>query len=369
MPIDICSLDSADVAEVYLTAAPTPGGADQQAPEVFGAIASALRDIGATMINERVFFAPNCAKVVAAARADAYGDLDDGVRPSLLHIAGNANGPLGGVQIHAVVGDVSIDGLEVDGNRCGRLVRCGDRGLLTVSGLTAPQAGSAVDQARAMLAAAENFAHQAGVDMFAVPRTWIWLADLLAWYDDFNAVRNDFFRQRGLLSDSAGHQLPASTGISIGPADGGHCAMDMVAVAGDNKIVERYLAGGDQNSAFDYGSAFSRAVRAETLAGSTVYVSGTAAINAEGASEHIDDAAAQIADTIGHARAVLADADCGDDDVVQSMIYCKTPEVEQEFHRQFGDLCWPQIIAVCDICRHDLLFEVEVTACPGAKKL
>ena len=369
MPIDIRKLESTDVSELFLTATPAPGDAAQQAREIFDAMASALRDTGATMINERVFFAPNCAEAVTAARADAYGDLDDGVRPSLLHIAGNANGPLGGAQIHAVIGDVSVEAIEADGKRYGRLARCGDRGLLAVSGLTAPEAGSAVDQSRQMLATAEKFTRCVGADMFAVPRTWIWLANLLEWYDEFNAARNDFFRQHGLLTDSAGHKLPASTGISIGPDDGGHCAMDMVALAGNNKIIERYLAGGDQNSAFDYGSAFSRAVLAETLAGNTAYVSGTAAINAEGFTEHLDDNAAQIADTIDHIQAVLAEVGCNDDDVVQSMIYCKTPEVEQEFRKQFGDLSWPQVIAVCDICRHDLLFEAEVTACPGAKKL
>ena len=369
MPIDIRKLESTDVSELFLTATPAPGDAAQQTREIFDAMASALRDDGATIISERVFFAPGCTQEVVTARADAYGDLDDGVDPARLLIANNANGPVGGVQVHAVAGGASVEAIEADGKRCGRLARCGDRGLLAVSGLTVPEADSAVDQSRQMLATAEKFTRCVGADMFAVPRIWIWLADLLEWYDEFNAVRNDFFRQHSLLSDSASHKLPASTGISIGPDDGGHCAMDMVALAGDNKIIERYLAGGDQSSPFDYGSAFSRAVLAETLAGNTAYVSGTAAINAEGVTEHLDDNAAQVADTIGHIRAVLAEVGCNDDDVVQSIIYCKTPEVEQEFRKQFGDLSWPQVIAVCDICRHDLLFEAEVTACPGAKKL
>jgi len=219
-----------------------------------------------------------------------------------------------------------------------------------------------------MLAVAEKAVHLAGGDLFNVARTWMWLANLLEWYDDFNAVRNELFRQRGLLAKDAKHQLPASTGISVAPAGGAHCAMDMVASIG-NGILSRFLTGGDQSSAFDYGSAFSRALEAKTPAGTAVYVSGTAAIDADGRTEHVGNSAAQIADTIKHARAALAEGGCGDDDVVQSMMYCKTPETEQVFRDAFGDLSWPQVIAVCDICRHDLLFEAEVTACAGARKL
>ena len=47
-----------------------------------------------------------------------------------------------------------------------------------------------------------------------------------------------------------------------------------------------------------------------------------------------------------------------------SASFKKTPEVEQIVRRQCADLPWPQIIAVWDVCRHDLLFETELTACP-----
>lgn len=368
MPIDIRKLESPAVTELYLTACPSPGSADRQVHEVYADVAAVLRDTGALIIKERAFFTPGCAGAVAKARAESLGDLDDGVWPSLLHAAGNANGPVSGLQIHAVVGDVSVEAVEIDGERCGRIVRYPEGVFMTASGLTAPKGGTRVEQAQAMLVLAEKAVKMAGGDLFQVARTWMWLADLLEWYDDFNAVRNELFRQHGLLTDGGVHQLPASTGISVAPAGGQHCAMDMVASVGDG-VMDRFLAGGDQDSAFNYGSAFSRAAKAKTPGGTAVYISGTAAIDADGNTEHLDDAPAQVADTIKHVRALLAQGDCTDDDVVQSMIYCKTPEVERAFRDAFSDLSWPQVIAVCDICRHDLLFEAEATACPGAKKV
>jgi len=356
-------LQSESAAELYITAVPAAGGAERQAKEVYAATAQAVRDAGGRIFQERVFFAPGCEQAVRSARADAYGDLDDGVAPALLHTDGNADGPICGAQVHAVVGDDPIEPVELDGRPCGRIVRSGDAAILAVAGLSAPEAGPPAEQARQMLLDAEQAVTMAGGDMFSVVRTWMWLSDLLSWYDDFNAVRNEFFRQCGLLRDDGNHRLPASTGISIAPADGGHCAMDMVAVVnGHGRADTSLLAGGDQGSAFDYGSAFSRGLAADTLAGRTVYVSGTASIDADGLTEHLDNAPAQVASTIAHVRAVLADMDCTDKDVVQAMIYCKTPDVEQVFRSRFADLRWPGVICVCDVCRDDLMFESEVTA-------
>ena len=57
---------------------------------------------------------------------------------------------------------------------------------------------------------------------------------------------------------------------------------------------------------------------------------------------------------------------CGDDDVLQAMAYCKTAEIEKLFYEKRGDLSWPLLIAVADVCRDNLLFEIEATAAlPG----
>ena len=54
--------------------------------------------------------------------------------------------------------------------------------------------------------------------------------------------------------------------------------------------------------------------------------------------------------------------DCGDADVVHSLIYCKTAAIEKLFMEKWGDLPWPKITAITDVCRDNLLFEIEATA-------
>ena len=136
---------------------------------------------------------------------------------------------------------------------------------------------------------------------------------------------------------------------------------------GARDAIEYFNAAGHQQSAYHYGSAFSRSARAATPAGKTVYVSGTAAIDEQGRTCHVGDARAQIEMTLANARAVLANMDCRDDDVVHAIAYSKTPAVEAVFRELRRDLTWPCVSVLGDICRDELLFEIEATACPGAQ--
>jgi enamine deaminase RidA (YjgF/YER057c/UK114 family) len=156
--------------------------------------------------------------------------------------------------------------------------------------------------------------------------------------------------------------MPASTGIGIGPRNGAICGMDLVAVIGPNKSIGYFDASGNQNSALKYGSAFSRACCVETPAGMTLFVSGTASISINGKTTNIGDAPKQIEESINNVRAVLSEMQCDDNDVVQATAYCKTAEIERLFCSKYGDLAWPALTAIADICRDDLLFEIEATA-------
>jgi enamine deaminase RidA (YjgF/YER057c/UK114 family) len=216
-----------------------------------------------------------------------------------------------------------------------------------------------------MLEKAESLLLKYGIDFLSVPRTWMWLKDILSWYDEFNQVRNEFFTDRGLIGEGTRQSMPASTGIGLGPSGGGDCAMDLMAILKPVDCTKYLQAGGKQQCALDYGSAFSRASKTDTSAGQTVFVSGTASIDADGATTNIGDAAGQIKATIENVQAVLADMHCVDEDVVHVIAYCKTTDVEKTFNSSFRDtLPWPWITVICDICRDDLLFEIEATAMP-----
>ena len=145
--------------------------------------------------------------------------------------------------------------------------------------------------------------------------------------------------------------------------------MDLTAVIEPRGATEYLGALGRQQCALEYGSAFSRASRAVTPAGRTVFVSGTASIDAAGATTNIGDAPAQIQTTIQNVQAVLSDMGLGDQDVVQVVAYSKTTEVEDIFKHMKDHLAWPWVSVVCDVCRDDLLFEIEAAAIADSKKI
>jgi len=363
--LDTRSVESASAAEIYISAVPAESASAQsQAQEIFSGISGILRSKKAHIFAERVFAAQSAMEILSRARSQAYADLDDGVAPSYLVAKEGLLGPIAGVQVHAISSDSRPEVISLDQTGCGRILRVSgrhpalreSRTYLTLSNISAPQSpqakfkpANAGEQAQAMMEKAESALKQFGVDFLSVPRTWMWLKDILSWYDEFNHVRTKFFTERRLIGAGTRQSMPASTGIGLGPSDGSHCAMDLTAVLEPQNSIQFLQAVGKQHCALEYGSAFSRASRAVTPAGQTVFVSGTASIDADGATTHIG---------------VLADMSCRDEDVVQVVAYCKTTEVENIFNASKGALNWPWLTAICDICRPDLLFEIEATAMP-----
>lgn len=360
---DTRTVESPSATEIYISAAPDQNApTTQQAKQIFSEIADTLRSKKAAILQERIFAVQDAMKTISDVRSKQYGALDDGVAPSLLVCAEGRSGPIAGVQIHAIVTDATPEPIDFEGIRCGRILRSPDRTYLTLSNISAPDSPQPTQQASAMLEKGETILKHAGTDMLTVARTWMWLADILSWYDDFNHVRNKFFTERGIIGQNTRQSMPASTGIGLAHAGGAHCAMDLIAVLEPADSVQYLPAVGKQHCALEYGSAFSRASKAATPAAETVFVSGTASIDADGNTTNIDDATGQINTTIENVRAVLKDMNCADSDVVQIVAYCKTTEVEKILKGIKDTLPWPWLTAICDICRPDLLFEIEAAA-------
>jgi enamine deaminase RidA (YjgF/YER057c/UK114 family) len=406
------SVASALSTDIYISA--TPGEEmtlQNQAREIFSRIHDILRSNQAHILQERVFSTQPAVETLRRARSAAYGDLDDGVAPSFLVASEGLSGPIAGVQVHAVSSSGRPEVIELEGNLCGRILRVPGRAYLTLSGISvagrvkgAPPAirrrgtfgtNEAAEQAKIMMEKAQAVLKKFGADFLSVPRTWMWLKDILSWYDDFNRVRTAFFTERGVIGAGSRQAMPASTGIGLGPANGGCCAMDLVAVLEPTDCTQYLQVTNKQHSALDYGSAFSRAASSIMPAGRTVFVSGTASIDAGGATTHLGNAAGQINATIENVRAVLSEMQCRDDDVVQVIAYCKTVQVEKVFNsikdklqagpssvesaglrtpasagRNGADRvlgAWPWLTVICDICRPDLLFEIEAAAVPKSQ--
>ena len=363
--LDTRSVESSVATEVYISATPQENASlPEQAHQMFSEIRDELRSKKAHIFQERVFGTQTALELASQIRTELYGVLDDGVAPSFLVCKEGLSGPLAGVQVHAIISDSALETVDLNGTAWGRIVRLPNCKYLALSGISAVQFESPTEQARVMLETAESALKQFGGDIHSVPRTWMWLGDILSWYDDFNRVRTRFFTERGTLGNASHRSMPASTGIGLGPANGGACSMDLTAVLEPANSIQYLQAAGKQQCAFEYGSAFSRASRAVTPAGETVFVSGTASIDLSGATTNIDDPEGQIKETIRNVRAVLRDMNTTDDDVVQVMAYCKTAEVEKIFNNLKHELAWPWVTMICDVCRPDLLFEIEAAAIP-----
>ena len=363
-------LSVADTAEVYLTATPAPGGdLEEQIRRLYTAVRDELAAADGHLLSERLFATADAMAPVEAARNEILREFDDGVAPTRVVVSPSpTTGRFTGAQFHAVCGSNRPTVLRCWDQKNGSTARLyssnGDKWLF-INGLSSLTSDDRASQAQRMFYCAGCLLNQAGASMKAVPRTWLWLKEICSWYGDFNHARTSFFTARGLIDPVArSAQLPASTGIGLHGPGGAACTIDLIALPGREDEIEHVEAGGDQRSAFEYGSAFSRASVAPMPGGKTVFVSGTAAIDDAGRTEHTDQVEAQIDATIAHIRSLLARLDCGDEHVLSALAYCKNAAVEETFRRRWADLTWPRLTMIGEVCRPDLLFEVEVTASP-----
>ena len=377
----IFTLANSLATEVFINAVGLPGEpAAAQIRRVYAESADVLRQADARIVQERLFVPADAAGGVAQVRGAALGSLADAVAPALLRSAGPAEWANVGLQIHAVRTDQPIRLVERGGVAVGRTLDLAGVRHVFLSGLSAAEAGSPGQQAGSMFEQTEQLFNQAGGNMHSVVRTWLWLGEILSWYDELNDVRRKFFRRCGLIAGEGQEpKLPASTGIGVRPTGSAMCAMDARGVVpigggrpsqstpGNGELIAYFNAAGRQDSPFRYGSAFARAATAVSPAGKTLFISGSAAIDPAGASCHLGDARAQIEMTLRHIRAILAEHGCGDGDVVQAMAYCKTPAVAAAWRAGWPDFEWPAVTLIADVCRDELLFEAELMACPGVK--
>ncbi len=367
MQTRVFALESAAVSELYLTAtASAPATPAQQARDLFGAMADILADQRARIFAERIFVPARAVPLFKNARIAAYRDLaDDVVEPAWLALP-DLPASSAAVQIHALRAAAQPATLSV-GDLRGRIFDLHGCRWLTASGLHAPNAGDGPAQVCAAFTQAEQLLAAAGGDLRSLARTWIFIDDIHAWYDRFNAARNAFFAARGLIDPAPGPRAdPLCARDQLDPARGLPAAVRLPASTG----IGVSPAAGNQRPAHEYGSAFARAALARSPAGQTLFISGTAAIDAAGATCYVNAIPGQIRMTLDNVRAVLHQFSAADGDVVQAIAYCANPQVRDAFLQHWApQVPWPWLVVRADVCRPDLLFEVEATACPGARHI
>lgn len=238
---------------------------------------------------------------------------------------------------------------------CARYCRLGN---VTAADRNAPRPV----QARMVLDTLKKCLERHGFDFTQTVRTWFYNDRITEWYGDFNRVRNGFFEEAGVFAGI----VPASTGIGAGNSRGAALVGNLIAVRPKNDLVKiTAVASPLQDSALNYKSSFSRAIELEYPAGRLLMISGTASIDRRGRTRHAGNAAAQIELTMAVVAALLRSRGMGWANALRGIAYFKNsagPALLREYCRRRNLPCRNLAVAFTDMCRDDLLFEIELDA-------
>lgn len=340
--------------ERFITAAPASG---EPGEALFRRVGDLLEACGAEIVALDGFGDSGCAR---AALARVWGEA--GWPVTWVEEACGAGRPLGGIQVWGVSG-ARVERILREGVVVGtvfedafaRYGRLGGLPVGTVPPGPGNQAGAAFEQMAEIL-------HGAGMDFGQVVRTWFNNTDILSWYDVFNAVRTAFFEAQGVLEGV----VPASTGVGRGEAGGAALVSGLLAVQPKGEGVSVGMVPSPlQGAALDYGSSFSRAVDVVLPDCRRLLVSGTASIEPDGETAHGSDVAGQIGLTLDVVEAILDSRGLGWGDVSRAIAYFKRAGDMPAWDACCADRGLPPLPVLRvnnDICREDLLFEIEVDA-------
>lgn len=363
--------------QIFISAAPSERYDAYQAAElIYGCVGDVLRETGAEIVHERLFGSLTAELAVMAARHEALSAGNIPPDGPVTYVQGHPpwGEGLAGVLVRAVstvAGDDGIWTIEDAGVPCGHSwCRNGNRFVVlqNLQGLASGDAtvNSPAAQARRVIERADLLLKKHGATFRDVIRTWFYLSAILGWYGTFNSTRNAKYGAFGLvpLSDSEPLLLPASTGIQGDTPQGGACALDLLATLGakDSKPLIKQMSNQLQEDAFRYGAAFSRGALIRESDVSLIQVSGTAAIDEAGASLYPGDIRAQIHCTMDRIEG-LVDQEGGTlKDICAATAFVKRAKdaaVFQKIAADRGLAEFPGICVVADICRDELLFELD----------
>jgi enamine deaminase RidA (YjgF/YER057c/UK114 family) len=381
--LNLCTLHgrAAGPGQAFLVAQAVRGAdAALAAQAAYDEIARVLQNQGLTIVHERLFGSLTVKPAVLAARNAALSAASISPAGPSTYIQGQPpwGKGLAGVIIQAVTSE-EVWTIQDQGQPVGRGWRQGDATFLVLQNLQ----GLAVNgngantrplQVQRLIRRAAKILESQGASYRDVVRTWFYLTDILAWYPEFNLARRAIYRELELMPINGGgpRRLPASTGIRGELSTGAAGVLDLLAAIGvqESRPLIRQLSNPAQPEALIYGSAFSRGALIHHPDVSLIHVSGTAAIDEQGVSLYPGDVRAQIDCTFDKIAALIGQVGASLEDIAAACIFVKRPEdalAYQERAAARGLENLPAVIMVADVCRPELLFEIdaEVTFNPA----
>lgn len=163
--------------------------------------------------------------------------------------------------------------------------------------------------------------------------------------------------------------VPASTAVGGRPAAttvGTALVGGLLAVKAKHEGVSAVGAPSPlQGAASDYGSSFSRAIELTMPDHRRLFISGTASIASDGHTVHTDDVEAQVAFTTEVVHTILRSRGMDWTDVTRAIAHFKRAKDISAFHSYCASrriVTMPVLFAESEICRDELLFELELDA-------
>lgn len=354
--LHVVCLPHGGVNEVFVTVVPRDGG---DFHTMFDKAMTAVRDAGAVVLRQDVFGTPALQRAAHEALAEICGKPDWPI--TWLEEGASEGIKLTGTHLQAVSG-VDVDRIRSGDRVIGSVYENGSGHYCRLGDMRADSTLPRNEQARLTFEHIEEALSQAGMDFSHVVRTWLYLDKILDWYDDFNVVRTEFFKKRRTFEGL----VPASTGIGGSNDAGAAVIADVLAVKPkDGQLKTFPVASPLQCPAIDYGSSFSRAAEIAAPDHRRLLISGTASIEPGGETVHVDDVKGQIELTMDVVHAILTSRGMDWEDVTRAIAYVKLgadAEIYKRYCEEKKLPPLPVVIAENDICRDDLLFEIEMDA-------
>jgi enamine deaminase RidA (YjgF/YER057c/UK114 family) len=344
-------------AQTSITVEPLPG---EEIMETFERLAVALKEAGTTVVSMTVFGSTSASAPAMEAMRRIFERLD---WPATWVEGAACDGrPVAGLQAFGFTGG-NVERIRVGGRVVGSVFEDGEFRHCLLGGM-GPNENSSPPavQTRQTLDNMRDALGQGGFQFADVVRTWFFLDDMLSWYREFNQARTHVYGEVKFCSGS----LPASTGIGGRNPAGTALAAGAWAVQPlTTSARAREIASPLQCPAPAYGSSFSRALELSADSGRRLFISGTASIAPEGQTLWLDDVSKQVAQTMEVVKSILRSRGFDFADLTRATAYFKrTADVRAfaEWRAAHHDFSIPAVQTHCDVCRDNLLFELEADA-------
>ncbi len=213
-----------------------------------------------------------------------------------------------------------------------------------------------------------------------IVRTWIYIQDIIKNYECLNKARREFFECYDIDYSSSSPVLPASTGIEGRSDFASGLSIDLVCIDKSRRhprierVYNRYQ-NEPEGEQYPHRPTFSRGMLIDDGEHKVVHLSGTASIDAQGKTVHLDDPKGQIRKTLANVReGILSQYNLGFSDLCLSTCFFKNEEYYRHFmeigNETEGLLDACRTFVIGNVCRNDLLFEIDGVALgkPGGEK-